>query len=128
MRDGFFAESAPAGDAFELAFPTNQSVRVRGHDFTLDRVFQSAAQDEVFKQVQSSIEDVLGGFNSTIFAYGQTGSGKSFTMFGDVRSQTLRGIIPRACHHIFSHIAQDESGTEWQIKSSFLEIYMENVK
>ena len=44
------------------------------------------------------------------------------------KSEKLRGIIPRACHHIFSHIAQDESGTEWQIKASFLEIYMENVK
>ena len=29
-----------------------------------------------------NIEDVLNGFNSTIFAYGQTGSGKTFTMFG----------------------------------------------
>jgi hypothetical protein len=43
-------------------------------------------------------------------------------------SQSLRGIIPRACHHIFSHIAEDDSGTEWQIKSSFLEIYQENVR
>jgi len=29
-----------------------------------------------------NIDDVLDGFNSTIFAYGQTGSGKTFTMFG----------------------------------------------
>jgi hypothetical protein len=29
-----------------------------------------------------SIEDILHGFNSTIFAYGQTGSGKTYTMFG----------------------------------------------
>jgi kinesin family protein 5 len=117
-----------SGDANDLAFPSAQSVRVKGHDFTLDRVFDNAQQDEVFRQVQPSIEDVLNGFNSTIFAYGQTGSGKSFTMFGDVRSEKQRGIIPRACHFIFSHIAEDESGTEWQIKSSFLEIYMENVK
>jgi len=39
-------------------------------------------QQEVFHFVQQSIEDVLEGFNSTIFAYGQTGSGKTFTMFG----------------------------------------------
>ena len=30
----------------------------------------------------ANIEDVLDGYNSTIFAYGQTGSGKTFTMFG----------------------------------------------
>lgn len=29
-----------------------------------------------------NINEVLQGFNSTIFAYGQTGSGKTFTMFG----------------------------------------------
>ena len=29
-----------------------------------------------------NINDVLAGYNSTIFAYGQTGSGKTFTMFG----------------------------------------------
>jgi len=30
----------------------------------------------------ANIDDVLDGYNSTIFAYGQTGSGKTFTMFG----------------------------------------------
>lgn len=49
-------------------------------------------------------------------------------MFGDLRNDKMRGIIPRACAHIFSHIANDDSGTEWQIKCSFMEIYMENVK
>jgi len=28
------------------------------------------------------VEEVVRGFNSTIFAYGQTGSGKTYTMFG----------------------------------------------
>jgi kinesin family protein 5 len=121
-------EKREGGDANELAFPSAQGVRVKALDFTFDRVFENALQDDVYQQVQASIEDVLNGFNSTVFAYGQTGSGKSFTMFGDVRSEKLRGIIPRACHHIFSHIAEDESGTEWQIKSSFLEIYQENVR
>jgi kinesin family protein 5 len=101
---------------------------VKELDFTLDRVMSDAPQTEVYEQVNASIEDVLKGFNATIFAYGQTGSGKSHTMFGDLKSEDLRGIIPRACQHIFSHIANDESGSEWQIKSSFLEIYMENVK
>ena len=83
---------------------------------------------QVYDQVKLSIEDVLQGFNSTIFAYGQTGSGKSHTMFGQLASPEMRGIIPRACHHIFEHISNDTSGAEWQIKSSVLEIYLENVK
>jgi hypothetical protein len=48
-----------------------------------DKVFsQHSKQIEVFDFVRSNIDDVLSGFNSTIFAYGQTGSGKTFTMFG----------------------------------------------
>lgn len=31
---------------------------------------------------EDNVNDVLDGYNSTIFAYGQTGSGKTFTMFG----------------------------------------------
>ena len=30
------------------------------------------------------VNDVLQGYNGTIFAYGATGSGKTHTMFGDV--------------------------------------------
>lgn len=30
------------------------------------------------------IDDVLNGYNGTIFAYGPTGSGKTFTMYGDI--------------------------------------------
>ena len=78
-------EKKEGGDAHELVFPNAQTVRVKGLEFTLDRVLESASQDEMFAQVKPSIEDVLNGFNSTIFAYGQTGSGKSFSMFGDVR-------------------------------------------
>ena len=48
-----------------------------------DRVFrQDARQQDVFEFVKANIDDVLSGYNSTIFAYGQTGSGKTFTMFG----------------------------------------------
>jgi hypothetical protein len=36
----------------------------------------------VYNLNSDSVEDVLRGFNSTIFAYGQTGSGKTYTMFG----------------------------------------------
>ena len=48
-----------------------------------DRVFnQYSKQGELFEFVKDSINDVLDGYNSTIFAYGQTGSGKTYTMFG----------------------------------------------
>lgn len=50
-------------------------------------------------------------------------------MFGaDVLSKDLKGIIPRACEHIFKYIESDSSGTEFTIKCSFLEIYKEVVR
>jgi len=51
------------------------------------------------------LEDVLNGYNGTIFAYGPTGSGKTFTMYGenitynkeDINEEINEniGIIPR---------------------------------
>lgn len=32
------------------------------------------------------MEDVIEGYNGTIFAYGQTGSGKTYTMMGNTKS------------------------------------------
>ena len=45
--------------------------------FAFDSVFSpESTQAEVFDTVRPLIDDVLGGYNATIFAYGQTGSGK----------------------------------------------------
>ena len=43
-----------------------------------------------------TINDVLNGYNGTIFAYGQTGSGKTYTMFGEILNDQFAGIIPRS--------------------------------
>lgn len=54
------------------------------------------------------VENVLEGYNGTIFAYGQTGTGKTFTMEGVRNKPELRGIIPNSFAHIFGHIAKAE--------------------
>jgi kinesin family protein 5 len=100
--------------------------------FTFDAVHESGAtQRELYDScARATIDDVLRGYNGTIFAYGQTGAGKTFTMFGvaDAADDELRGIVPRACAQLFDHIAQDAAGTEYTIKCSFLEIYREVVR
>jgi kinesin family member 5 len=41
----------------------------------------SSKQKDIFDySIKSTIDDVLNGYNGTVFAYGQTGSGKTFTM------------------------------------------------
>jgi hypothetical protein len=66
------------------------------------------------------------GFNCTIFAYGQTGTGKTFTMEGDSNDSKQAGMIPRAIRELFSIL--DDSGTEYSVKVSYLELYNEELR
>lgn len=53
--------------------------------FTFDRAFGSdSKQVDVYTAVVAPlIEEVLNGYNCTVFAYGQTGTGKTHTMVGN---------------------------------------------
>lgn len=49
-------------------------------------------QKDIFEySIKSTVDDVLNGYNGTVFAYGQTGSGKTFTMM--VHIFLDRGLI-----------------------------------
>lgn len=40
-------------------------------------------QQDIFDfSIRSTVDDILNGYNGTVFAYGQTGAGKSYTMYG----------------------------------------------
>ncbi|XP_070608485.1 kinesin-like protein KIF11 [Erythrolamprus reginae] len=103
--------------------------------YTFDMVFGALAkQIDVYRTVVCPIlDEVLMGYNCTVFAYGQTGTGKTFTMEGE-RSPNeeytwdqdpLAGVIPRTLHQIFQKLA--ENGTEFSVKVSLLEIYNEEL-
>uniref|UniRef100_A0A0D3H362 Kinesin-like protein n=1 Tax=Oryza barthii TaxID=65489 RepID=A0A0D3H362_9ORYZ len=55
--------------------------------FTFDKVFgPTAKQRDLYDQaIIPIVNEVLEGFNCTIFAYGQTGTGKTYTMEGECR-------------------------------------------
>ncbi|KAK6743937.1 hypothetical protein RB195_010934 [Necator americanus] len=74
------------------------------------------------------IENVLKGYNGTIFAYGQTGTGKTFTMTGDLERPELQGIIPNSFAHIFDHIAKCQQDITFLVRVSYLEIYNEELR
>ncbi|EFQ25620.1 kinesin motor domain-containing protein [Colletotrichum graminicola] len=101
--------------------------------YNFDRVFSAAAdQTMVFDDVVKPIlDEMLAGFNCTIFAYGQTGTGKTYTMSGDM-SETLgllsdnAGIIPRALQALFNKLEVDD--TESCVKCSFIELYNEELR
>ena len=60
-------------------------------NFKFDSVFgPSSKQIDAFNAVVSpSLQQVLDGYNCTVFAYGQTGTGKTFTMKGINDDPTL---------------------------------------
>jgi type II secretory ATPase GspE/PulE/Tfp pilus assembly ATPase PilB-like protein len=51
------------------------------------------------------VENVIEGYNGTIFAYGQTGCGKTHSMVGKLEEPELHGIIPRSFKHILNVVA-----------------------
>lgn len=97
--------------------------------FTFDSVYDwNSEQGNVFAETAYSIcENVIQGYNGTIFAYGQTGTGKTFTISGVAKDPTLKGIMPRAFENIFQQI-QSDTDRQYLVRVSYLEIYQEEIR
>ncbi|MBA0565092.1 hypothetical protein Golob_009984, partial [Gossypium lobatum] len=91
----------------------------------------SSQQKELFELAVSPIvNEVLEGYNCTIFAYGQTGTGKTYTMEGGARKKNGEfpsdaGVIPRAVKQIFDIL--EAQSAEYSMKVTFLELYNEEI-
>jgi kinesin family member 11 len=105
--------------------------------YTYDHVFgPECGQGEVYEGVvEPIVDEVLQGYNCTVFAYGQTGTGKTHTMEGrrddDVLCMAERrlpenaGIIPRSVKQIFDHLRSITD--EHTVRVSHLELYNEQL-
>jgi hypothetical protein len=99
--------------------------------YSFDRIFDwRTSQQQIFDYTAKSIiEDVLRGYNGTLFCYGQTGSGKTHTMMGELDGDPdRRGLIPRVVEAIFANIFGAPSHLEFAVRVSFMEIYMERIR
>ncbi|KAK8207330.1 kinesin heavy chain [Phyllosticta capitalensis] len=100
-------------------------------EFTFDRVFDmNSRQGDIFDfSIRPTVDDILNGYNGTVFAYGQTGAGKSYTMMGsDIDDEENKGIIPRIVEQIFASILVSPSNIEYTVRVSYMEIYMERIR
>ncbi|KAK6019007.1 kinesin motor domain protein [Ostertagia ostertagi] len=98
--------------------------------FTFDGAYyMDSTGEQIYNDiVYPLVENVIEGYNGTVFAYGQTGSGKTFSMQGTTCSPSSgiasipaqRGIIPRAFEHIFLATATTEN-MKFLIHCSYLE-------
>uniref|UniRef100_A0A803P806 Kinesin-like protein n=1 Tax=Cannabis sativa TaxID=3483 RepID=A0A803P806_CANSA len=88
-------------------------------------------QRSIYDQAISPIvNEVLEGFNCTVFAYGQTGTGKTYTMEGGIKNKggdlsAEAGVIPRAVRQIFETL--EAQNADYSVKVTFLELYNEDI-
>ena len=98
--------------------------------YTFDGTYDENTQQKFFYEdcCFQLVENVLEGFNGTVFAYGQTGCGKSWTMQGpaDTSDPELKGVIPNSFSHIFDTV-KASTEVEYLIHVSYLEIYNEAI-
>ncbi|XP_021289171.1 kinesin-like protein KIN-5B [Herrania umbratica] len=100
--------------------------------FTFDKVFGPKAQQRTIydQAIVPIVNEVLDGFNCTVFAYGQTGTGKTYTMEGGMRNKggdlpAEAGVIPRAVRQIFDTL--EAQNADYSMKVTFLELYNEEI-
>jgi len=135
-REDIGKEAAPRLDLDPGNAMVVGSTRLTGsRAFNMDSVFlPTASQESVYeKACKEMIEDLVKGYNATIFAYGQTGAGKSYTMFGADDEDVCKlsensGVIPRAANDLFEMIDRAiAQGKKCKVSISLLEIYQETV-
>ncbi|KAI5858375.1 P-loop containing nucleoside triphosphate hydrolase protein [Tricharina praecox] len=117
----------------EVALALGPLASIENKIYTFDRTFgPEADQQRIYDNVvQPLLNEVLDGYNCTIFAYGQTGTGKTYTMTGDMSDNygsyaDFAGIIPRALHKLFEKLGKDKDDTS--VKCSFIELYNEELR
>ncbi|KAK1408457.1 hypothetical protein QVD17_40247 [Tagetes erecta] len=125
-------------DEYQREVAVSQSIAGKQIDrvFTFDKVFgPTARQKDLYEQaVIPIVNEVLEGFNCTIFAYGQTGTGKTYTMEGECKRSKSgpngelppeAGVIPRSVKQIFDML--EGQNAEYSVKVTFLELYNEEI-
>ncbi|KAJ2982277.1 hypothetical protein NUW58_g6478 [Xylaria curta] len=102
-----------------VAFDGNDTCTITSAEaagsFTFDRVFDmKVKQHQIFDySIKPTVDDILNGYNGTVFAYGQTGAGKSYTMMG-TSIEDDNGKAPPTI--------------EYTVRVSYMEIYMERIR
>ncbi|CAL1278562.1 unnamed protein product [Larinioides sclopetarius] len=110
-----------AGDPVDIL----RAKRAQEKKYVFDRTFdEKSSQEEVYKKTTKKlVENVVDGYNGTVFAYGATGSGKTHTMVG---VDDDPGIMVRALQDLFKEV--DLKNKMYDVSMSYMEIYNENIR
>ena len=104
----------------------SNNIRIKEQFLNFDYAFdKNETQENIFNHTTKSlINDVVNGYNATVFAYGATGAGKTYTMLGNDENP---GIMIYTLKELFKEI-KSYPKREFKIKLWYLEIYNENIK
>ncbi|KAG8917130.1 kinesin motor protein cin8, partial [Tulasnella sp. 417] len=102
--------------------------------YPFDRVFGPEADQAMIYNdvVQPILEEVVQGYNCTLFAYGQTGTGKTYTMQGDLTPSVTggpcadAGMVPRVLSRLYKYL--ESSVADYSVKLSYVELYNEELR
>lgn len=108
---------------FKLTFTNKKSVAIIGERqaksgnplrMTFDGIYDHHFSQAAFfaAVAQTTVDDVLQGYNGTIFAYGQTGSGKTYCMFGPSYQELEKSAASKK-----EAVCQDSEGSKIRDKS-----------
>ncbi|KAI9000969.1 P-loop containing nucleoside triphosphate hydrolase protein [Trametes punicea] len=111
----------------ERGFLPPGTKRYKDRRFIFDRVFRhDATQQEVYQgTARPLLNNLLDGYNATIFAYGATGCGKTHTISG---TDTDPGIIYLTMADLFQEIEDRKEDYNIDVAVTFLEIYNEEIR
>ncbi|XP_052262802.1 kinesin-like protein KIF19 isoform X2 [Dreissena polymorpha] len=101
--------------------------RTREKQFVFDTCFDgSSTQEDVYKSsTKFLIDNVVTGYNATVFAYGATGAGKTYTMLG---TDDDPGIMARTLNDLFISMEKTREDMKYKVTLSYLEIYNEMIR
>lgn len=123
-------QSIGVGKIVRVPAKTQLLVNKPGEEFasgyTFAEVFdEGSGNADVFDaMLRPIVNDVLQGFNCTLFAYGSSGSGKTHTMIGDRHTKSA-GMAPRTIDEIFGRL--NGMNVEYTVRISYLEIFNEEL-
>ncbi|KAK2744587.1 kinesin-like protein Klp5 [Myotisia sp. PD_48] len=112
---------------FSRSVVPNRARRGKDQTFMFDRVFDdNTSQADVYEaSTKHLLDNVLDGYNATVFAYGATGCGKTHTITGTAQQP---GIIFLTMQELFEKIADRSKDKVTELTLSYLEIYNETIR
>ncbi|EOD48589.1 putative kinesin family protein [Neofusicoccum parvum UCRNP2] len=101
--------------------------KTKDQTFAFDRIFDdNISQGDVYEgTTKPLLDNVLDGYNATVFAYGATGCGKTHTITG---TPSAPGIIFLTMQELYERIAELQETKATEISLSYLEIYNETIR